>query len=441
MKRVAFVTFGCKINQYDTQAIRESVLDLGYQEVSAGDDTDLLVVNSCTVTERAGEKGVAAVRKLIRRHPEAQMLVTGCLSPEDREALSGIPQVEFVVGNEEKDQIPALIQGNPIQPVRGRRSRNIFNLQASGFEGRTRAFLKVHDGCDDFCSYCIIPFLRGKSMSRHPDDVLAEAERMAAGGYRELVITGIHLRRYGADLGLDFGLRELMRSLRQIDGIDRVRLSSVGMKVFDDAFLDFLADDPGLCRFFHIPLQSGSDSVLDRMRREHTAAEYLDTVQRIRARLDRSVITTDLMVGFPGETEAEFQESLDTCREAQFAFLHIFPYSRRSGTKAAQMPDPVAASVKKERMERARSLEAELVEAEGERWIGEDVQVLVERETGDQWQGLSREGHRVFLLPHERASLDGRSVRNQEVTARVVSYGSRGLHAEWVPTKSESIHV
>lgn len=433
MKRAAFVTFGCKINQYDTQAIREAVLDLGYEEVGASKGADLLVVNSCTVTEKAGEKGVAAVRRLARQNPGAQLLVTGCLAPEDRTALQSIPQVEFIVGNEEKDQIPALVQGHARVPVAGRRSRNIFNLETSGFRGHTRAFLKVHDGCDDFCTYCIIPFLRGKSMSRHPDDVLREAERLAEAGYRELVVTGIHLRRYGADLGLEFGLRELLRALREIPGIDRVRLSSVGQKVFDDAFLDFFASDPGLCPFFHIPLQSGSNTVLARMRRDDTAEEYLRTVERIRDRLENAVITTDLMVGFPGETDEEFRESLETVERARFAFLHIFPYSRRSGTKAAKLPDPVPATIKRDRLDRARELEAKLVRAEGERWLGREVQVLIERpasgnDDGGVAQGLSREGHRVLV-----STTRGRPLgRNVEVSVRIGGYGTRALHGERV---------
>ncbi|MFN0060501.1 MAG: tRNA (N(6)-L-threonylcarbamoyladenosine(37)-C(2))-methylthiotransferase MtaB [Planctomycetota bacterium] len=395
-KSCSFVTFGCKINQYDTQAIRETVLDLGYVEVADGAAADLYIVNSCTVTEHAGDKGVAAVRRLRARSPTSKILVTGCLSPEDRAQLKTVPGVEHVVGNEDKDQIPALLMGAEFVPSKVRRSRRIFNLRASRFEGRTRAFLKVHDGCDDFCSYCIIPMVRGKSQSRPIQDVLAEARRFAAAGYQELVITGIHLRRYGQDLGLERGLVELLAALRAIPGIERVRLSSIGIRAFTAEFLALFASDPGLCPFFHIPLQSGANTVLERMRREYTAEFFLGQLDRIRAALPRAVIATDLMVGFPGETESEFAESIAVCRSARFAFLHLFPYSRRSGTKAVQLSDHVTPEVKMARMACGRTVEAELFARDAERWMGTNVRVLVEHHVG-RAEGLSREGHRVEL--------------------------------------------
>ena len=306
-RRAAFVTFGCKINFYDTQAIREAVRELGYEEGPPSEDTDLLVVNSCTVTERAGGKSVAAVRRLARRHPDARILVTGCLTGEDRAALAAMDRVEHVVGNEEKDQIPALIQGAELERITDRRSKNIFRLSASRFENQTRAYLKVHDGCDSFCTYCIIPFMRGKSKSRPVTNVTSEASRFAEAGHRELVLTGIHLSQYGRDLRDGTDLVDLLTSLREIPGVDRVRLSSIGEGAFSPRFLEAFRNDPGLCPFFHIPLQSGSDGVLQRMRRDYTVAEYEAAVARVREALPRSVVATDLMVGFPGETDAEFR--------------------------------------------------------------------------------------------------------------------------------------
>ncbi|MCA8960097.1 MAG: tRNA (N(6)-L-threonylcarbamoyladenosine(37)-C(2))-methylthiotransferase MtaB [Planctomycetes bacterium] len=425
-----FLTFGCKINQYDTQAIRESVLDLGYREVDSG-GADVIVVNSCTVTDRAGDKGVGAVRRLARDFPSSRILVTGCLSPEDRARCEEVG-IAFVLGNEEKDQIPALLEGAAVRPVGPRpsdrrRSRAIFGLRASRFEGRTRAFIKVHDGCDEFCSYCIIPFVRGKSKSRSLEDVLDEARRLARSGHRELVITGIHLRRYGADLGISGGIAALMSALRGIEGVERIRLSSIGEKTFTDEFLDFVASDEAYCRFFHIPLQSGSDAVLERMRREYTVAEYLDTVARIRDRLPTAVITTDLMIGFPGETDEEFATSLDTCRRAAFAFLHVFPYSVRTGTRAARLPDHVSGAVRKHRVEEARVLDSELRRAEVARWVGRDVRVLVERGASGWGVGLSREGH------HVRFSTPTPLPRGTESSVRVEGAAPAGHYRETGP--------
>ena len=427
------MTFGCKINFYDTQAIREAILDLGYREVPLRGEArdahglDLLVVNNCTVTARAGDRGAAAVRRLARQNPEAQIVVTGCLTEEDRRAVSVVPGVHFVVGNEEKDQIPALLQGAGLRPTRGRRSRDIFELSASRFSHRTRAFLKVHDGCDSFCSYCIIPFLRGKSKSRTRDDVVAEARRFAEAGHREIVLTGIHLSQYGRDLrGEDTRLVALLRELRTIDGIDRVRLSSIGEGAFSDEFVAAFQEDPGLCRFFHIPLQSGSDAVLGRMRRDYDVAVYLGTIDRIRELLPDAMIATDLMVGFPGETEEEFAESLATARRSEFAKMHIFPYSPRPRTKAAQLPDPVPADVVTARMREARRLDAELAAAHRQSRVGTEAQVLVERHRDGRARGSARAGFEVtFPAPGARESW-----WNREVAVRIIGERDGRLEGE-----------
>lgn len=423
----AFITYGCKINQYDTQAIREEILSLGYVESDSDRGLDLVVVNSCTVTARAGQKMENRVRTLARRNPRATIIVTGCLTEDDRTRLTSIPQVEHLIGNEEKDLIPAIVQGRSLPGERRARraDRHIFDLGVSRFHGHTRAFLKVHDGCDSFCAYCVIPYLRGGSRSRAPEDVVREAGRLADAGHRELVLTGIHLRRYGLDVGCDDGLGMLLTDLRAIPGIDRVRLSSIGEGAFTDAFLDRFRDDPGLCPFFHVPLQSGSDSVLERMRRDYTRAEFLDAIDRIRAALPDALVATDLMVGFPGETEEEFEESLETCRRARFAKIHIFPYSPRPRTRAARLPDPVPDDVKRERVLRARAVGNELARDERERRLGARMQVLVERREERGVSGLSREGFRVLVPSLGGAPLE----RGEEVTVQVTATTDDGLEA------------
>ncbi len=422
----AFITYGCRLNQYDTQAIREEVLNLGYEEIEGDRNLDLIVVNSCTVTQHSGDKVEGKVRSLAKGNPGATILVTGCLTESDRTRLALIPGVEHLVGNEEKDLIPAIVEGHARAGARKvrRHDRSIFDLGVSTFSGHTRAFIKVQDGCDSFCSYCIIPYLRGASRSRSPADVVAEATRLANAGHREVVLTGIHLREYGGDLDLTDGLVTLLTDLRAIEGIDRVRLSSIGERAFTVPFLELFANDPGLCPAFHIPLQSGSDTVLERMGRDYTQAEYLDTLERVRAALPRATITTDLMIGFPGETEAEFVESLEVCGRSRFLHTHIFPYSVRPRTKAARLPDHVPVEVKTGRVRQARKLAETLAASERNRRVGDRVSVLIEKRGGGEVSGLSREGLRVFI------GTDGASrpiERGSEVEAVLVASRENGL--------------
>jgi len=421
MPSCAFVTFGCKINQYDTQAIREQVLALGFEEKEEALDLDLVVVNSCTVTAIAAGKVEDRVRKLARRNPGAAIVVTGCITEDDRKVLASIDGVEYVVGNEEKDRIIELVQRRDLLPRKSRRnSQDIFRLGVSGLAGHTRAFLKVHDGCDSFCSYCVLPYLRGGSRSRPVGAVIAEARKFAANGYREVVITGIHLRQYGRDLGQEEGLGDLLAALRQIDGIDRVRLSSIGEGAFSDRFLSHFCADDGLCRFFHIPLQSGSDSVLERMGRDYDRATFLETIERVRVVLPEAVFATDLMVGFPGETEAEFEESLQVCRQVGFLQVHLFPFSVRPRTRASRLPDHLPRALIEERITRARkTLERLKQEAMG-RHLGRRVRVLIEKEGPHLHEGLSREGLRV-------AFEGGDWRRNDEVEVKLLSVGGNRL--------------
>ncbi|MEM7165089.1 MAG: tRNA (N(6)-L-threonylcarbamoyladenosine(37)-C(2))-methylthiotransferase MtaB [Planctomycetota bacterium] len=427
----AFLTFGCKINYYDTEALRDSVLDLGYREVAPNDSADLYVINSCTVTGNAGEKSTAAVRRLARRNPEATIVVTGCMTDEDRTALAAIPGVVHVIGNEEKDQIPALLQGAERQRRKGRRGWNLVDLRTRRFVARTRAFLKIHDGCDEFCSYCVIPHMRGRSTSRPWRAVVEEAQELADSGHRELVLTGIHLSRYGRDLtATDRGrgsLTGLLDELRRVDGIERIRLSSIGEGAFSDEFVALFREDPTFCRFFHIPLQSGSDAVLQRMRRDYSVAEYMATIDRVREQLPDAFVSTDLMIGFPGETEAEFEESLATCRRAAFASMHLFPYSARPKTRAAQLPGHLAPSVKEERMRRAREVEAQLARQARTGVAGSQLDVLVESHKDGWASGLSREGWRVrFAAAAETANL-----RNHECRVRIDDASETPLLGSW----------
>jgi threonylcarbamoyladenosine tRNA methylthiotransferase MtaB len=416
MPDCAFVTFGCKINQYDTQAIREEILDLGYQEVEKAEGVDLVVVNSCTVTERAGLKVEERVKSLTRKNPAADVIVTGCISEDDRQRLGEIPGVVHLVGNEEKHRIAEIVSGaDPSEGPVKRKSREIFGLKISGFEGRTRAFLKIQDGCDSFCSYCIIPYLRGGSRSRDHQPVIEEAQRLAEAGFSELVLTGIHLRQWGRDLGIEDGLGKLLAGLRQIPGIDRVRLSSIGEGAFTDRFLQAFEEDEGLCRFFHVPLQSGSAKILEAMGRDYSLSEFTEAMQKTRDRLPDATLATDLIVGFPGETEEDFQQSLQLIDELGFAKVHLFPYSPRPRTRAARLPGHVSPEVRHDRMVRAREFCEKVQQRVAKERLGQTVHVLVEKTSAEGGgEGLSREGLRVCID-------EGDLQRGQEIAVQLHS--------------------
>jgi len=432
----AFVTYGCKLNQYDTQAIREEVLALGYEESTADRDLDVVVVNSCTVTARAGQKVEARVKAIAKKNPEAKILVTGCLTDEDRNRLRMIPTVQHLVGNEEKDQIPEILFGHriPGEEKRRRSDRSIFDLGVTHFAGHTRAFLKVQDGCDSFCSYCVIPYLRGASRSRTSQSVVAEAAKLAAAGHREIVLTGIHLRQYAIDLAEDEGLVELLVQLRQVVGIDRVRLSSIGERAFTDRFVSLFKEDPGLCPSFHIPLQSGSDRVLHQMRRDYTAHDFLSTIERIRRDLPSATICTDLMVGFPGESDEDFVESLEVCRRSQFLHVHCFPFSPRPRTRAARMTDQVDRGTIDRRMSEARKLAIAVGRQERDSRVGHTVRVLLERVSSTEACGLSREGLRVSVSTNGTRQYS----RGEELTVELKSVRGTDMIGDPIPRRKES---
>jgi threonylcarbamoyladenosine tRNA methylthiotransferase MtaB len=365
MKTVSFHTFGCRLNQYETEAIREEVLSLGYREVDALEPADVHVVNTCAVTAESGVKARKHVQRVARLNPASRIVVVGCSTKSEKEKLSRIPQVAFLAGNEEKDMVASFLNGGwrPGEPF-PERERDIFRLRISRYADRTRANIKVQDGCNDFCSFCIIPFLRGRSRSRHPDAVVEEVRRLVENGYREIVVTGVHLQHYGSDLGPGTGLSGssttlpgLLRKVAAVAGDARIRMSSIGVRSFTPELIDVLSAPP-FCPHWHIPLQSGSDAVLERMRRDYRLDDFRRVVATLAARFEDPSITTDVIVGHPGEGEADFERTLDAAREFGFSKIHVFPFSARRGTAAADFPDAVPPPVVAGRKTRLAALEA-----------------------------------------------------------------------------------
>jgi threonylcarbamoyladenosine tRNA methylthiotransferase MtaB len=385
MKTAHFVTFGCKVNQYDTQELRERLLERGLAEVPDPARADLVVINSCTVTERGAADARRAVRRAVRANPAARVVVTGCAAEERPDFFRALPGVAQVIGNADKTRLARLVLGDPDGPPATGAPAS-FGGGIRRFEGRSRAFLKVQDGCDLKCSVCIIPAVRGTVRSRAPAEVLDEARRLLDAGYRELVLTGVHLGGYGREPGAPAGLATLVRALDALPGDFRLRLSSIEADELRPPLLDALAACERVSPHLHVPLQSGDDGVLRAMRRRYLSAAFLETIERIRRAWRDPAITTDVLAGVPGEDEPAFARTLEVCRASGFSKIHVFPYSPRRGTPAAELPGQVPERTKRDRVRRLAALEAALAGAFRARFAGAAGEVLVEdrrdRETG-----------------------------------------------------------
>ena len=373
------VTLGCKVNQYETQLVKETLLQNGFREAEDDEAADLCVVNTCTVTGEADSKGRQLIRQIARKNPGTRTIVMGCYATRDPQAVADLPSVFEIV--RDKRELPDVFD-----------RMGIVDMPAgiSQFDGRRRAYVKVQDGCILRCTYCIIPSVRPGLQSRSPQDIEDEVRRLIDNGYREIVLSGIHVGHYGVDTtrgksGLPpFRLWHLFERLDRIPGDWRMRLSSIEAVEVNDEFITAAANCEHLCPQFHPALQSGSETVLRRMRRRYSVGKFLDKVQQMRETLDNPAFTTDVIVGFPGETDAEFEETLDACRQAGFMKVHVFPFSPRKGTPAAEFPDQIHPEVRKERVRILGELERDLAEDFYRSLVGTDVEVLVERETADR---------------------------------------------------------
>lgn len=403
MRIAKLITMGCKANQYDTQSMRETLQRNGYRlvdEEMSGQQTDLYLINTCTVTNVADQKARQAIRRAIRQHPNAKVLVTGCYAESDRAAIEKIPGVTFVFGNREKAdfqdyldilnaEMPSSTEDasprpNPllsIEPVQhdAIREHARFSKGVSDAGKRTRALIKVQDGCSAFCTYCIIPYVRGRMTSRPLNDIAAEAHRIADSGIKEVVITGVHLGAYGIDSGRDKDIADILEHIHDIEGIERIRFSSIEPMYFPDSLGERMAALPKCMPHFHLPLQAGSDVVLRQMRRRYTTAAFAHLVENLRRVFGDDVgITTDIMVGFPGETDEHFDESCQFVEEIGFSQLHVFRYSPRKGTPAATYPDQVSPHIAAARSQAMIALGERLNTAFRQRMLGKQKEVLIE---------------------------------------------------------------
>lgn len=421
---------GCKVNQYEAQAIETLLHAHGFTAAADGEPVDLIVVNTCAVTAEGGRKSRQMIRKLREEHPQALCAVCGCwsqLSPEDAASIGA----DVVHGSGSKqafvdDILRAFREHAPVTCVDNPFQRFDFEpLPAGAAYGRTRAMLKIQDGCNNFCTYCVIPYTRGRIRSLPLEEMARQAAHLAAEGYRELVLTGIEIASYGKDFEPQVPLTELLEKLLTAQPNVQFRLGSLDPRAVDDAFCERLAGFANLARHFHLSMQSGCDTVLRRMNRHYTSEEFYRCVERLRRAFPDCSVTTDLIVGFPGETEDEFTQTLAFLERCAFASVHVFPYSVREGTKAAAMPGQLDQQTKTARAERAKQVAETLSAAYRKQFVGRTLYALPEHPTGGLWAAHGRYGFPVYI--------EGKAEKNHPVTVKVI-----GLHKDGVLAKFEN---
>ena len=387
MKSVAFYTLGCKVNQYETNAMEKLFADAGYKIVPFDAFADVYVINTCTVTSVGDKKSRQILRRARTRNCDAIIAAVGCMAQTSPEKIKSLKIADVIVGTNNKNQIVKAVEEaarsmKTISAVKPLASDLPFEpMLIDNFENRERAYIKIQDGCDRFCTYCIIPVARGTVRSANEEDILYQANSLALKGFSEIVLTGIHVASYGR--GTDKTLHGLLRKISGIEGIERIRLSSIDPVAFTDEFIETVSSLPKVCPHYHISLQSGSDFILNKMNRRYTSEEYYETLCRIRDKIADVAITTDVITGFPYETDEEFQKSFDFVKKAGFSGVHVFPYSEREGTAASKFGGSVSKSVRVERAHIMGELAAELKRSFLKKHLGRKMPVLFEKKHRD----------------------------------------------------------
>ena len=384
MPKVAFHTLGCKVNHYETEGIWNRFKQEGYERVDFDHHADVYVINTCTVTNTGDKKSRQVIRRAVRKNPDAVICVTGCYAQTSPGEIMEIPGVDIVVGTQDRGKMISYIEEHleqrlPINGVSNIMKNRVFEeMDVPDFSDRTRASLKIQEGCNNFCTFCIIPWSRGLLRSRKPENVLKQAQQLVDAGYKEIVLTGIHTAGYGEDMK-DYNFAQLLRDLeKEVRGLKRIRISSIEASQITDEVIEVLNNSEKIVPHLHIPLQSGSNTVLERMRRKYSTEFYKQRIDKIKNIFPHLAITSDVIVGFPGETEEEFQETKDFIKEIGFSELHVFPYSRRTGTPAARMDNQVDDEVKNRRVQELIELSNEQALAYAKHYENEVLEVIPE---------------------------------------------------------------
>ena len=409
MKKVAFYTLGCKVNQYETEAMLEMFKKDGYTQVESEEFADVYVINTCTVTHMSDRKSRQYIRRMKKKNPDAIIAVVGCYSQVSPEEILEIEEVNLVMGTNERRQIVEEIKkldaskkASTVDDIM--KVRAFEEIEINQTNGRTRAFMKIQDGCDRFCTYCIIPYARGgRVRSRDLESIINEANKLANNGYKEIVLTGIHVASYGKDVkDADTNLLTVIKAIDKIEGVERIRLSSVEPLLMTDEFIDTVAKMPKVCPHFHLSLQSGCDETLKRMNRRYTTKEYKDIVDKLRQKMPNVAITTDVIVGFPGETNNEFSQTYEFLRDIELSQMHVFKYSPRKGTPAADMENQIDPQMKQMRSDKLIVLNKQNFTNFAKKFEGQEFNVLFEQNIGEnKYEGLTPNYIRVIVESEE----------------------------------------
>ncbi|QMS85914.1 tRNA (N(6)-L-threonylcarbamoyladenosine(37)-C(2))-methylthiotransferase MtaB [Candidatus Xianfuyuplasma coldseepsis] len=414
---IAFHTLGCKVNTYETESVWTLFEQAGYTRVKPSEYADVYVINTCTVTNQGDAKSRKVIRQLIKKNPEAIIAVMGCYAQIDPDTIRAIDGVDIIIGTKQRERLVMLVEEyrrkrQQIEEVTDVSRYRVFDeTHVTHFTENTRAFLKIQDGCNNFCSYCIIPFARGPVRSRDPKSVLQEAADLVRNGYQEIVLTGIHTGGYGTDLE-NYSLYQLLQDLIHIEGLNRLRISSIEINELTDDIISLIARSKQFANHLHIPLQSGSDAILQAMRRKYTTAQFQQRIQEIRQKIPNIAITTDVIVGFPGETDDHFLEMKECIKTMAFSELHVFPYSKRNGTKAALLSNQINGVVKSIRVNELLQLNEELAT----NYIAQQEELSVLFETSDDQYTYGHSDTYIYVKTPRNTTL-----HNQIVTCTVVT--------------------
>ena len=421
MKTVAFITLGCKVNQYETNAMTQQFIENDYEVVDHTQKADIYIVNTCTVTNMSDRKSRQMLRRVKELNKEGVVVACGCYAQVAKEELEKIKEINLVLGNNEKKDIVQYVEKYikskipEVQTEDVMHQKDFVEFGDITFTEKTRAVIKIQDGCDRFCSYCIIPYARGRVRSRKPEHILSEIRKIAKEGIQEVVITGIHIASYGKDFKKQYGLIDLLEEMNEIEGIERIRLGSIEPLLITEAFVNRLEKLTKVCHQFHLSLQSGCDETLKRMNRRYTTEQFKDIVALLRNKFEDVILTTDIIVGFPGESEEEFEKTYTFLKEIKFYKMHVFKYSPRKGTKAAVMPNQIDGNKKEERSRKLIELSNQNEKAYNQNYIGKEVEILFEEEKNGIWQGHTKN----YILAHYKTekNIENRIMKLQCIEA------------------------
>lgn len=439
MTTISITTLGCKVNQFESEALLDALEKKGYSIAPHQENAEIAIINTCTVTHRADFQSRQMVRRAYRSNPNALIIVTGCYPQVEPEPFLKMEGVRYILGNKEKRQIPPLLplmekgEFPRIQVGKIQDEKLFFETPLSTFHHHTRAFLKIQDGCNASCSYCIVPYARGHSRSLHPERVVENLKRLKEKGYKEVVLTGIHLGAYGFDFNPPFPLSQLLQRLEEEETPDRIRLSSIEPGDFSQELISILSKSTKICPHLHIPIQSGEDEVLKRMNRDYSRSFIFDLIQELHWKIPNLSMGTDVIVGFPGESEEKFEKTFQLIKSLPFSYLHVFPFSKKKGTLAYRLPNQIDQKEIQKRAERMRALGIQKRQTFFHQFLNQELKVLIIGHEGrgiGGWRGLSRNYIPVRLNPQEGAR-GLRDWMNQEVVIRVTGSIETGLIGEW----------